>query len=97
MPVWINEVTRGMWKKSETYLPMQASHSGHPPPLLEGMYADSLFERHVDELVMDVVQHFAIYLQSLEDLLMRVLQCYLRECRSDLSPARKCTASMWCS
>lgn len=74
MPAWISEVTGGMFQESITHLSMQPSHPGYPSSLLEGIDADTLLDYHFDELLMDVVQHFAIHFQSLDDLLVRVLQ-----------------------
>jgi len=50
-----------MFERSIAYLPIQTINPGYPSTLLEGMNADAILKYYLNELLVDIIYHFAIH------------------------------------
>ncbi len=60
--------------RPRTYLLMQTFHAGYSLCLLERVHLDAAFAYNALELVMDVIQHLAVYFQISQHSFIRILK-----------------------
>lgn len=73
---------------------MQPFDTRHSPGLLERVSLNFTLIQQVDEVILNIIQHFAIHLERVENPFIRVLEGYHRKIGRNLSPVRGFGAAM---
>jgi hypothetical protein len=77
------------------YLAVEPFHTRYSASFLKRMHFDAGLVHDGLKLLVDVIQHLAVHLQGLNNLLMGVVQRQLSKVTRNLSPRRICTPTMW--